>query len=250
MWILSKALMSNYENSLCSPELVEESSQGNYLDGEQCARSNGTPQLVLYSQCDKMMDHCQRSQSGLTCRPLKGSRGEGVLMWFREGFLAKTSASPTVKQKESRGRDQPCDPTWLESSVKLCRKSFSWKTHRNLWEEDLDELSLIFPKWGTLRDGVVWEGIPQEVLRMERGSGLSLMRPTFTDGKRQAFKVKSLIRKNHGDGNLSEQVARLFNKRITPTTCEVLMRFPIGWTALQPLETHKTQSWQERHLEH
>ena len=37
------------------------------------------------------------------------------------------------------------------------------------------------------------------------------------------------------------------NGRLNPTWVEWLMGWPIGWTALQPLETDKFREWQQQH---
>lgn len=36
---------------------------------------------------------------------------------------------------------------------------------------------------------------------------------------------------------------------LNPEWCEWLMGFPIGWTALSPLEMHRLQQWQRLHSE-
>jgi hypothetical protein len=99
-----------------------------------------------------------------------------------------------------------------------------------------------------LQDGVCWEVTKPEAFQTAKGSGLSLMRPTASDGLRQSFRIESLVRKGHGDGNLSEQLARVHQKKLTPECGEILMRWPEGWTDLKPLETDKILSWQRQHL--
>jgi hypothetical protein len=82
---------------------------------------------------------------------------------------------------------------------------------------------------------------------MESESGYSLMRPTASDGLRHKFKLSSLVRKGHQDGNLSEQLARVHQVKLTPLASEILMGFPETWTDSSPLEMHKWHTWQQQH---
>ena len=84
---------------LYSRALVGEYLQENCLDGELCAQSSVTftPQRFWYK--DKMMGACPVSPFGQTYQLLTGDRGEDLLMWYREDFLAKTSQ----KQGKEKG---------------------------------------------------------------------------------------------------------------------------------------------------
>ena len=60
-------------------------------------------------------------------------------------------------------------------------------------------------------------------------------------------RIASLVRKNHADGNIQEQSARCFSRMITPTSNEILMQWPKGWSGLKPLETGKFREWLREH---
>jgi hypothetical protein len=62
--------------------------------------------------------------------------------------------------------------------VKWNRESCSWKTHLCLWEEDLDWSSVTWPKWGMMRNGVLWERITLPPLTSGIESGSSENFPT------------------------------------------------------------------------
>jgi hypothetical protein len=92
----------------------------------------------------------------MTFKPLTESLGEGVLMSFLEAFPAKISVAP-AKEQASKESDLPCGRTWRESLEKFDLDTHTWKTHQCLWDEDLQPSSVILPKWGMMRSGVLWE---------------------------------------------------------------------------------------------
>ena len=79
---------------LFSQALVEAYSEGFSLGGEPCVQLNVMPTLHPFWHRDKTMESWSPSQFGLTCRPLTEDLGAALLMWFRAGFPAKTSARP------------------------------------------------------------------------------------------------------------------------------------------------------------
>ena len=236
-WLYSQALVAEYSAGICS-------------DGEPSAPSSGNPTQPVFSSHDRTTVFSRRSLSGMTFKLLTENHGEAVLTCFLAAFPVRTYLSLTPKGKGLKAPGLGYGQRWIESSVRLDLERFLWKTHRNLWEEDLPESSVTLPSWGMLRDGVCWEGIAPEAYQTVSGSGLSLMRPIASDGLRQTFQIKSLVRKNHGDGNLSEQLARVHQMKLTPECGEILMRWPDQWTDLKPLATGKIHSWQHLHGKH
>jgi len=135
-----------------------------------------------------------------------------------------------------------------ELLLKWSPESHSWKTAQCLFEEDLAESSVTFPKSGMFADGLLWEATKPDLAQTEKGSGFTLQRPTASDGKRFAqFKLSSLVRPHHPNGNLAEQLAQLGMKSITPKCAEILMRWPEGWSNLNPLVMDKIQFWLKQH---
>ena len=78
---------------LFSRALVEEYSAANYSDGEQSALLSGSPTPQVFLPPDKTTRFWSLSQYGMTCKPLTEPRGEELLMLFRAGFRARTSAA-------------------------------------------------------------------------------------------------------------------------------------------------------------
>jgi len=164
---------------LYSRALVEEYSEENSLDGEQSAQLNAkpTPQAYLYK--DKTTEFWSRFPSGITLQPLTANRGRDLLTWFLEGFPVKTSAQPE-KEQESREVAPVCGRKWQELSVKYDRDSYSWKTHRCLFQEVLKPFSVTLPRWGMMRSGVLYQHLTSERPIKENESGF-VPTPTVSD---------------------------------------------------------------------
>ena len=156
-------------------------SEANSSAGEPCVPSNGTPTHGTFWSPDKTTDASKASRSGMTYKPSTASRGAKLLTWCLEDSHAKKS-QPREKVPESKASAAVCGSTWRESSARFDRASSSWKTHRCLWEEDLEWSSLTLPRWGMTRDGVLWERITPPLLTNEIESGSWLPTPLSTLG--------------------------------------------------------------------
>jgi hypothetical protein len=154
-----------------SQALVEEYLGANSSAGEPSAPSNGTPTHGMFWSPGKTTDASTPSRSGMMFRPLTDTHGEAVLMSCLEASLVRTSA-PQAREPESKESEVECGNTWHELSVKFDPASSSWKTHQCLWEEVLPWSSVTLPKWGLMRDGVLWERTIAALPTEETESGL------------------------------------------------------------------------------
>jgi hypothetical protein len=234
---------------ICSVEQEAAFSLTSYLDTIRLERAKSNPTQETSCSQDSVTESYPPSQSGTTYAHSTEHPGEEQLMFFAEDGLAKTYQS---QEREQGSKEQGLvfGVSILDSSLKYDHESSSWKTHQCLFNEEVEELSVILPETGMMCDGYVWAGRITETVRTERDSSVSLMRPTASDGMRQKFKLQSLIRKNHGDGNLSEQLARVHRKMNTPELSETLMNWPEGWSDVKPLGTGKMLSWLQWPLEY
>lgn len=157
---------------LFSQALVEEYLGENCLDGEQSVQSNGNPIQQAYCAPDKMTGFSRLSRFGMTFKPLTESRGEELLMSYREGFHARTSAQQDEAQ-ELMESDQECGEKWLASFVKFDPDTHSWRTHQCSLLGDLELFSQNWPQWGLMRDGECWEQRMLEQTIRGTESGLS-----------------------------------------------------------------------------
>ena len=189
---------------LYSQALVGEYSEGISLDGAPSALWNGK-HTQLPSWCnDKTMANCQLSQSGMTFRPLTEDLGEAVLMSFLEAFPVRTLAAP-AKAKASKESDHPCGNTWRESLEKFDLDTHTWKTHQCLWDEDLQPSSVILPKWGMMRSGVLWERTTLPRLTSGTGSG-SWPTPTCQEVEHPDAELTDTGRRLSKDGQSSHSL--------------------------------------------
>ena len=236
-WMISRALMENYENSHSSPVQAGESSVGTSSAGEPCVPSSEIPTPQAYLPADRMKEFSRLSRSGMTFAPLTDDRGEDVLTWFLAGFPVKTSPQPgEVQASTASGRDS--GERWRELLVRYDRSTSSWRTHRCLFPEALPWFSVTLPRWGMMRDGVCLERLTLGLRTNERGSGL-WPTPTAHNAKEGAYPAEFERR--------TLTLGAMIGGKPNPLWTEWLMGWPIGWTALEPLATDKFHLWLHSH---
>lgn len=244
-WLFSRALVEAYSEDTC-------------LVGARSAPSNEnlTPQLFL--PLDKMKGFSRLSRFGMTFAPLTESRGADVLTWFLEGFPAKTSArlaGVPVSKENALGSGVK----WLESSVRYDRDTCSWKTHPSSSNEVLPWSSVTLPKWGTMRSGLVFRHPTSERPISVTVSGLwptPVAQPANGTPERFLQRKRDWVAKGSSMGiHLSDlQLAVVASELgmqargyLNPKWVEWMMGWPLGWTALKPLETDKYRQWRRWH---
>ena len=147
-WLFSQALVAEYLPATCS-------------DGAQYAQLNVMPTPHKFWRNDKMMEFSRLSQFGLTLQLLTENHGMELLTSYLAAFHVKTSAAQE-KAQELTVIDQDYGQKWHELSVKFDLDSCSWRTHQCLFPEDLQESSVILPKWGMTRTGLVYQHLTLE----------------------------------------------------------------------------------------
>jgi hypothetical protein len=224
-WIISQAL---YEKWHSSQGLVEESSEDTCLDGKQSAPLNGSHTQLVYLWPDKMTAFSRLSPSGMMCRPLTGNRGEDLLMWFREDFLAKTYP---VQEREQALPDRAavCGRTWHALSEKYDLDSCSWKIHHSLFPVELDWSSVILPRWGMTVSGQLYQHQTSERPISATGSGYWLTPTTMNiapteDRREKRTAYRASVGRKDSPGSLAEEVA---TPKFWPTpTCNMVSGGP------------------------
>lgn len=214
------------------------------LDGAPSQLLNLMPERVKSFSTGSEMAQSNHSQSGMTLQPLMDGRGLDVLMLSLEGSHARTSASAEpVQALKASAAD--CGSKWRESFAKYSPKESSWKTAQCSLLADLEQSLEIWPEWGSMQGGECFELQPLEQPTIEPGFSW-LLTPTAQSWKAWTFRNPlALIRKNHADGNLQEQLMRLYQRVTTPRCQEILMMWPEGWTDSKPLATDGFQQWRQ-----
>ncbi len=257
-WLISRALMEDYENSRSLQALVAEYSGANCSGGEQCAQLNVMPTPHKFWLADKTMEHSSLSRFGLTCAVLTEDLGAELLMWFQAGFRALTSRLPEEAQ-ELKVKSLDCGEKWRGSLARYDPNTCSLKTAQLSLLEDSTECSLILPRWGSMLDGECFQQPDLERPINENESGL-WPTPDASCGRRGwcrqiAEKVRDGIRKRKSGATIGSSLAwepRLLEDyspgmRLNPDWLEWLMGWPIAHTGLLPLATDKYQEWRQQH---
>ena len=233
---------------LFSRALVEEYLGDTSLDGEQSVPLNGNLIPQAYCAPDKMTDFSRLSRYGMTYKPLMESRGEELLTLYREGFHAKISA----QQEKAQGlmeNEAGCGEKWHASFARYDPDSCLWRTAQCSLLGGLDEFSETWPQWGLMRNGECWEQIPLGLVTIEKEFGY-WPTPTATDWKATG-KLETLKRQGdkNGAGHQNRpqyQYARKYNMKMPLAAQEILMKWPLGWTDLKPLEMDKSHCVQQQ----
>ncbi len=243
------------------------------LDGAPSALSRLIPMRAESYLLDKLTDALADFQSGTTCEPSTESDGGGQSISSLADFPVRTSAQPE-RERELPERSPVCGRTWRASSVRFDLVSCLWKTAHCLFQENLQWSSVILPCWGMMRAGECWELAMSEPRISEpefgwwptpnKSDGTMKMLLTRSPETWVAQRLKHMERGVHKQYTLSvavhfgvgerQAIARINAGAIpsqkgylSPDWTEWLMIWPIGWTALQPLETDRFRQWFDSH---
>ena len=245
-WLFSQALVAEYLGE-------------NFLDGEPSAPSNGNRTQQAYCAPDKMTAFSRLSRFGMTYKPLTANLGEELLMLYLEAFPAKTSVQQE-KATDLTENDQACGNTWRGWLAKYDPDSCSWKTAQcSLLGEEPESLEIL-PRWGMTVNGLLWELPTLEPITKETECGLWAS-PNARDwkdtgptqGNRKSPNLGTQVHwpppthlgLNGGSNSRAASAQRgidsemLTGGSLNPTWVEWLMGWPLGWTALKPLETDR-----------
>jgi hypothetical protein len=264
-WLFSRALVEAFSAVTCS-------------DGEPYAQLNVMPIAHPFWRNDKTMEFSRLSRFGLTYRVLTESHGEALLMSYLAAFHAKTSAAPATAT-DSMASEADCGPRWPGLFATFDPSTYGWKTAQCSLLADSDEFSETWPRWGAMRNGESFlrptltpltyasaygsgERFPTPIkndaekrgnLDPIRSYGLAghvKMWPTATATASKGSSKASLTRKNGKDRSndrLDHAVMASDHGQLNPDWEEWLMGWPIGWTALRPLETDRFREWLQQH---
>ncbi len=214
------------------------------LDGAPSALLKLMPERETSFLTDSVTGFLNGSRSGMTFEPSTGTHGAEALTLLPEVSPAKTSASAAQAQ-ELTANDPASGWKWPESFARFAPVSCSWRTRQCSLLGGLAEFSETWPEWGWMRNGECSELRPLERPIIEPGFSW-LLTPTAQSWKAWTFRNPlKLIRKNHADGNLQEQLMRLYQRMTTPRCQEILMMWPEGWTDSKPLAMDGFQRWQQ-----
>lgn len=178
MWIISNALMKDYENSLSLQVRAVESLAGNCSDGEQSVLLNTNPMPQVYLSQDRTTEAYRRFQSLMTSETLTEDRGEDLLTWYRADFLAQTFQSPE-KEKVSQERTLDSGKKWHACFGRYNQDSRLLKTAQLCLIEDSMSCLSTLPNQGLMLRGELLAQKPLEQDISAIGFGVSPDGETF-----------------------------------------------------------------------
>lgn len=233
----------NCENSICSLGQAVESSAESFADIERYAQSR-LSRTAAKSCCNASgTESSHGSQSGTTSAPLTALLGEAALTWLLAAFRVRTSVSPE-KEQESTESVADSGEKWSGWFAKLDRATSSWRTRQCSLLADLDVFSETWPKWGMMRGGVCWELTPVDFRIIEPECGW-LPTPSGVNGGRN----NTMGRVDEWGGSSNPLRGTPIGKALSPNFEEIVMGWPIEWTAQTPYETARFQQWRASHGE-
>ena len=182
------------------------------------------------------------SPSGTTCELSMAQNGPDAPTWYLAASHARTYPPPE-KAQESTERKADSGKKWPESSAKFDLGSSLWKTHPCLFSEDLLWSSVILPRWGIMLDGECWEQTPPDFLTVVNACGCLLPTPSGVNGGNN----NTMGRVDEWSGSSNPLRGTVIGYLCSPEFEELVMGWPVTWTAPMPLETDRFQQWCASH---
>lgn len=198
------------------------------------------------SSCNASATECSRgSRSGTTCGPLTDDPGAESSIASAAVFPVRTSAAQAEAQA-STASGLDCGPSSPGSLARYNPGSRSWRTAQCLLDGGLEEYSETFPRWGTMRNGELFQQPTPELPICANAFGFWHPTPCARDWK------------GASDGqnlDVSRWTSWLHfthfhaTKTTYPNPCcsEAVMGWPIMWSALKPLAMDKYRQWLSSH---
>ena len=227
-------------------EQGEESSAECFSDIPQSVLSNLNLTAEKSYSKDNETESCPSSQSGMMSAPSTENLGEEKSMSSQGVFPVKTSQHLEAV-KELKANEADSGERWPESLAKYDQNTFSWRTAQCLLFEDLGECLAIFPRWGMMHDGELWE-LPMSAHLTEENEYGFLPTVVKVDSKgtsRKRFRGSLDFRGGKAIEGLRTSLTD--PQYIHPDFAEWMMAWPIGWTGLAQLEMDNVQSWLQQH---
>lgn len=226
-----------------SRALVEASLQANCLDVDAYAQLNLSHTLKPCLLHDKTTERFPLSRFGMTCEPLTESHGKALLTWWREDSRARISVQPEAGQ-ESKASEAGFGQKWSGSFAKYNQEESSWKTPQYLLLGGSGEFLETWPRWGSMRSGESFLRPIPALPICESASGLW---PTPTRRDYRSDKCTPEVKAARDAHPRGKTLPWVLGGLLNPEWTEWLMGWPIGHTALEPLEMDKYQEWRQQH---
>lgn len=218
----------------------EASWEENSLDGAPSALLKLMPTVEECSLPAKETESCHPSPSGTMSEHLTDTHGEGTLTSSPGVSHAMTSALRGI-ESASVVNGPHSGEKWPASLVRFDPVSSLWKTHQSSLLGGWVSFSETWPRWGMMQGGECWAlaTLEHPTDAIEYGSlptpavSTHWSNKSPTKGAAVRLSLHGMAQKNGG--------------KLNPKWVSWLMKWPIGWTAIEPLEMVKYQKWLDSH---
>ena len=227
---------------LFSQALVEEYSAGTSLAGEPSSQLSVTPTPHPFWRGAKTMEFCGPSQFGLTSQVLTADHGTELLTSFLAAFPAKTLAVQE-RAPASKGSEAGSGLKVRGLLARWSPDASGWKTAQCSLLGDSDEFSETWPRWGLMRAGECWELEKPALATSAIASGSSLPTPSGVNGGNN----NTMGRVDEWGGSSNPLRGTVIGSMCLPEFEEMVMGWPVMWTAPMPYETAKFRAWSSEH---
>lgn len=216
-WLFSQALVEEYSAATCSA-------------GARSALSSGSPTPRAFLPSDKMTAFSRPSRFGMTFGLLTDDLGAELLTWFLAASRARHSAPLPEGLTRRKTFGRKCGESWQMSlpGVSLPRtsrkgQSTTRPTTLKRWATKPSRYPLARRTWVATTFGADFG-----YLHTPTATG------NYCAPSMQKWPCARLYREVFGS--------------VTPESHEWLMGWPLGWSALQPLETGRFLRWRQSHF--
>lgn len=227
---------------LFSQALVAEYSVDSSLAGELSAQSSVMPTAQPFWRRGKTMEPSSPSRFGQTFAPLTEEHGVALLTSFLAASHARTSAQQERGQA-SRVRDRDCGLSSRGSFARWSRSSCGWRTVQRSLLGGSMSFSGTWPRSGSMRSGVCSERPTSASRTGASGYGFSLPTPSGVNGGRN----HTMGRVDEWGGSSNPLRGTVIGSMCLPEFEELVMGWPIGWTAPTPYATDRFHAWSLMH---
>lgn len=222
-------------------EQAEASWEGSSLDGAPSALLSLLQPAGESCSIASGMDSSRGSQSGTTSAPSTVCRGEVESTSLPAGSPAKTSA-PQATAPASPENDPASGWKWQGSWARYDHDTRSWKTRQSSLLGGWESFSETWPRWGSMLDGECLELATPAWITGENASG-SLPTPSGVNGGNN----HTMGRVDEWGGSSNPLRGTVIGSLCLPEFEELVMGWPVTWTAPTPLETVRFQRWLRWH---
>lgn len=218
-------------------------------DGDLSVTSNGTTTASESLRHASETDTCPSPQSSLTCvsshSPVQSTNTAELRTWLQRAFPASRSVTREISAEPMTS--ETCGRQPQMSFAEWDRGSCIWKTsQRSLLLDISEQSSPIWPRSGMTRHGIAYQRRSSAIHTSATGLGL-LPTPTVSQGRNKTSGRKPDSQHHDGVTLLDWIWLNVGREKRRPCFEEWMMGFPIGWTALEVLETPRFREWLQAH---